>query len=1024
MQILTQFQENPDAWTRVDKILESSTLSQTKFISLQILEKVIQTKWKIIPADQQNGIKNYIVDTIIKNSSSELSLKQNKLYLSKLNLILVQILKQEWPNNWPTFIPEIVNSSKTNISLCENNMEILKLLSEEVFDFSEEKLTQAKIVELKKQLNGEFSSIFQLCNEVLSSAMQPSLVKATLETLLRFLSWIPLGYIFETDLIDNICSRFLEARETRNQVYKCLTEISGLNIEEAHKPKIVAIFTVAMETLQKTFGLTKNFEEEWDNLDQDEQELIQNVVQFLSTILGKHLNLLEKSVSSEMIEAAHLCLVNIMTIDDREIFKVCLEYSLKFVKTLFDDSRKPRKESLLNLGQNDSGSRQNYYPGVLSALRIVVIDKMVKPEEVLIVENDDGEIVREFIKETDTINLYTSQRECLVYLTHLDSSDMENIMMSKLSIQLDLVDWSWSKLNSLCWAFGSISGSMSEDQERKFLVVVIKGLLGLCEMVKGKDNKAVVASNIMYVVGQYPRFLKAHWKFLKTVANKLFEFMHEMHPGVRDMACDTFIKLADKCKRHFIVIQSDETEPFINEIISTIDQITSDLEPQQTSTFFSAVARIVACQQDPNISSLLLNELMRLPNMNWEQVLKVASDDHKMLETTDVNKSISNILKINTSVCEQIGNKFLPQLAHIYMDMMGMYHAISALISSSIAANGEIAARYPNIRAMRGVKKDCLKLIETYISLCEDADFSSVCQNIIPTFFDVVTADYNSNKDISKDAGVLSCLSVMVKVLGNLLSDRIFVIFDVVFTPTLNMINKDFTEYPDHRTEFFSLLSQLVNRMFSSLLVLNPDNFKLLVDSIVWGFKHTTRDIADASLKILLELITSFSQADPSVANAFFQTFYIPLLQDILFVLTDSDHKSGFRSQCLVFSKLLEYIQSPIISVPILGNNSGEVSNSEFVFNYIVELLGNAFPNLNSMQLKAFVTDLTECNQKTEQFRSTVRDFLVKLNVFSGDNADLFLAERKHEQELLREAKRKEALAIPGMIKPSDMEDD
>src|SRR5438552_9549135 len=50
-------------------------------------------------------------------------------------------------------------------------------------------------------------------------------------------------------------------------------------------------------------------------------------------------------------------------------------------------------------------------------------------------------------------------------------------------------------------------------------------------MIRGKDNKAVVASNIMYIVGQYPRFLKAHWKFLKTVVNKLFEFMHESHEG-------------------------------------------------------------------------------------------------------------------------------------------------------------------------------------------------------------------------------------------------------------------------------------------------------------------------------------------------------------------------------------------------------------------------------------------------------------------------------------------------------------
>ena len=78
----------------------------------------------------------------------------------------------------------------------------------------------------------------------------------------------------------------------------------------------------------------------------------------------------------------------------------------------------------------------------------------------------------------------------------------------------------------LCWAIGSISGAMHEEDEKRFLLTVIKDLLGLCEQKRGKDNKAIIASNIMYVVGQYPRFLRAHWKFLKTVVNKLFEFMH------------------------------------------------------------------------------------------------------------------------------------------------------------------------------------------------------------------------------------------------------------------------------------------------------------------------------------------------------------------------------------------------------------------------------------------------------------------------------------------------------------------
>jgi exportin-1 len=37
-------------------------------------------------------------------------------------------------------------------------------------------------------------------------------------------------------------------------------------------------------------------------------------------------------------------------------------------------------------------------------------------------------------------------------------------MLKKLSKQLNGEDWSWNNLNTLCWAIGSISGSMVEEQ--------------------------------------------------------------------------------------------------------------------------------------------------------------------------------------------------------------------------------------------------------------------------------------------------------------------------------------------------------------------------------------------------------------------------------------------------------------------------------------------------------------------------------------------------------------------------------
>ena len=86
-------------------------------------------------------------------------------------------------------------------------MVILRLLSEEIFDFSAEQMTQAKIKNLKNQLGDEFSEIFKLCSEILEEAQKTTLIRATLETLLRFLNWIPLGYIFETSIIDLLLTR-------------------------------------------------------------------------------------------------------------------------------------------------------------------------------------------------------------------------------------------------------------------------------------------------------------------------------------------------------------------------------------------------------------------------------------------------------------------------------------------------------------------------------------------------------------------------------------------------------------------------------------------------------------------------------------------------------------------------------------------------------------------------------------------------------------------------------------------------
>ncbi|KAK5279589.1 Karyopherin transporter, partial [Exophiala xenobiotica] len=159
-QKLNEFKSNPDAWLMVDKVLQESAYMPTKYLGLQVLDDVVNTRWKVLPREQCLGIRNFVVNQILSASETEESLKANKLFINKLDLTLVTILKQEWPHHWPTFINEIISACHSGLSVCENNMTILRLLSEEVFDFSQDQMTSSKAKNLKTTMCAEFSSIF------------------------------------------------------------------------------------------------------------------------------------------------------------------------------------------------------------------------------------------------------------------------------------------------------------------------------------------------------------------------------------------------------------------------------------------------------------------------------------------------------------------------------------------------------------------------------------------------------------------------------------------------------------------------------------------------------------------------------------------------------------------------------------------------------------------------------------------------------------------------------------------------
>ena len=118
-----------------------------------------------------------------------------------------------------------------------------------------------------------------------------------------------------------------------------------------------------------------------------------------------------------------------------------------------------------------------------------------------------------------------------------------------------------------------------------------------------------------------------------------------------------------------------------------------------------------------------------------------------------------------------MGHPFVLQLGRIYMDMLNVYKCISEIISDSIAQNGEQVTKTPLIRGMRTVKKETLKLIETWVTRSEDPKL--VTDNFIPPLLDAVLGDYQRNIPAAREPEVLSVMAAIINKLGSNITSQV-----------------------------------------------------------------------------------------------------------------------------------------------------------------------------------------------------------------------------------------------------------
>jgi len=449
--------------------------------------------------------------------------------------------------------------------------------------------------------------------------------------------------------------------------------------------------------------------------------------------------------------------------------------------------------------------------------------------------------------------------------------------------------------------------------------------------------------------------------------------------------------------------------------------------------FYEAVGCMISAERNVQRCHQYVARLMDPPNSDWASIIAQAMQNAEVLKDEATIRRIANILRTNIFACRSLGSSFGPQIGKLFPDILNIYRMYSELVTMHVRTGGPNAARFTVVKALRSVKKECLTLIETFVS--ETDDMAMVANDLLPPLMESILQDYNQSAADARDAEVLSLFGTIIDNVGRVdalqqqILSQVTRIFEAVFECTLQMITVNYEDYPDHRLKFFSLLRAVNGQCFQALVGLSPPQLKLVVDSVVWALRHTERNAADTGLNILTEMISKFSDYGGAVAVGFFQTYYVSILQEIFSALTDTFHKPGFRLHCRILEQLVVVASSPrIVAQPLwegqqLRPGAGPFSsNPEYVKDHILHLLAESFPNMGHQVLSEFVqrmfdvgsrgvgADGATAQSESGELKTVIRDFLVHTKEFSAGDNSQFYAEEREAVDAARRA------SVPGLV--------
>ena len=476
-QFLDEFQKKENSLNFIIPLINSVD-KKLKFFGLQILEKSIEYNWKNLSDIQKNFVFNFIFESIY--NKNPLTFQSEELFCKKkIKYSLVKIILQLETTDIFLVVGNLIEQATLSTFFFETNIDLIKIFFDDILLNQNNKLRDdfqrenSFMILLKK--------IENLCICILEktdflSKQKPNLIITCLKCLEKMVKIIPNEYSFENHLfilLILICPN----QKIMNYSLECLIELA-IHENKTGNQIPIQVFTNFIIQFQELLSISFNVADLYKIFSQENKRFILNTVVFITSIFEKRFDLVEsENFTLSSFFLANQLMVKFSCIPSIEIYKSCLNWW----KQIVGNNLTFYKNTVVN----------ELWEKLFMDLRIILTCRMAKPEEILIRENEHGQISSENIFDTDASEIYKKSKKLFLFLADLNKESTQEIILEKLIQQFNPKNWNYIVLNSVCWAIGSISSIFAPEIETSkiFFVTVLKNLLYLCEIKKKKKTK-------------------------------------------------------------------------------------------------------------------------------------------------------------------------------------------------------------------------------------------------------------------------------------------------------------------------------------------------------------------------------------------------------------------------------------------------------------------------------------------------------------------------------------------------------